>query len=198
MNCQRQTLIVITYAQDSFTRTVAGGWGNADTGGPYTAAGGAAALFVDSCQIISYRAPDAAAAGSAISARDVDIYVRLAVDKRPTGGIVWAYEVARHNGNNEYRPKILLRPDGTVAVHAGVVVSDAESPIGNPVTVPGLTYDAGTFIWVHAQVTGSSPTTIRVRAWADGQPEPTTWQYVGTDSTAALQTAGSVGLRGNR
>ena len=42
---------------------------------------------------------------------------------------------------------------------------------------------------------GTSPTTIRMRAWADGTAEPTTWQYTRTDSTASLQAAGSVGVR---
>jgi hypothetical protein len=44
-------------------------------------------------------------------------------------------------------------------------------------------------------VTGASPTTIRVKAWADGQPEPSSWQFAATNSTAAVQGAGSVGLR---
>ena len=175
-----------------------GSWGTADVGGDYTAAGGAAALNVTNGAGIIAPPRAGSTRGvtlDGVSARDVDFLVRVSVDKRPTGAIVWAYEVARHNGNNEYRPKILLKPDGTVAVHAGVVVSDSESPIGNAVTVPGLTYDAGTFIWLRAQVTGTNPTTIKVRAWAQGQPEPTTWQYTGTDNSAVLQTAGSVGLR---
>ena len=192
------TPTIITYAQDSFGRTVSGGWGDADVGGTYNAAGGAAAVNVaNGTGLIS--PPRAGATRGvtldSVAARDVDILVRLAVDKLPVGGTVWAYEVARHNGNNEYRPKILLKPDGTIAVHAGIVVSDAESPIGQPVTVPGLTYGAGTFIWLHAQITGTNPTTIKIRAWADGQPEPTTWQYTATDSTSVLQQAGSVGLR---
>ena len=190
--------VSITYAQDSFTRTISGGWGNADIGGAYSAAGGAAAVnVINGTGLIS--PPRAGATRGvtldSISATDVDITVRVALDKRPVGGTVWAYEVARHNGNNEYRPKILFNADGTVAVHAGIVVSDAESPIGQPVTVPGLTYNAGTFIWLHAQVVGTNPTTIRIRAWADGQPEPTSWQYVGSNSTPVLQQAGSVGLR---
>ncbi len=190
--------VAIIYVQDAFTRTVVGGWGSADIGGAYNAAGGAAAVNV--ANGAGTIAPPRAGATrgvtvDSVAARDVDIVVRVAVDKLPVGGNVWAYEVARHNGNNEYRPKILITPAGAVLVHAGTVVSDAEAPIGQPVTVPGLTVTPGSFVWVHAQVTGTSPTTVRVRAWADGQSEPTAWQYVGTDSTAVLQQAGSVGLR---
>ena len=48
---------------------------------------------------------------------------------------------------------------------------------------------------VHAQFNGVSPTTIKIRAWANGQSEPSTWQFSATDSAAALQGTGSVGLR---
>jgi hypothetical protein len=40
----------------------------------------------------------------------------------------------------------------------------------------------------------ANPTTIRSKVWAAAGPEPATWQLTGTDSTAALQAAGSVGL----
>jgi len=189
--------VAVTYARDSFSRTLVGGWGSADTGGPYSGTSGSAFNVANGAG--SMAPPRAGASRGAtldnVSARDVDIAVRVTVDKRPVGGIIWAYDVVRHNGNNEYVPKILFMPDGTVAVHAGLVISDSESPIGNAVTVPGLTYTPGSFIWLRAQVTGVNPTTIKVRAWADGQPEPTVWQYTGTDSSASVQTAGSVGLQ---
>ena len=50
-------------------------------------------------------------------------------------------------------------------------------------------------IRVRAQVSGTSPTTIRIRAWADGSPEPGTWAYTVTNSVAELQAPGGVGLR---
>jgi hypothetical protein len=45
-------------------------------------------------------------------------------------------------------------------------------------------------------VEGLSPTTLKIKAWADGLDEPTDWTIETTDSTAALQTSGTVGLRG--
>ena len=60
--------------------------------------------------------------------------------------------------------------------------------------MPGLTNTPGSFIRVRAQLTGTNPTTIRIRAWADGGTEPTTWQYTETNSAASLQAAGGVGL----
>ena len=47
---------------------------------------------------------------------------------------------------------------------------------------------------VRVQVFGTIPTTIRASTWAVGTVEPTDWQAVVTDPTAALQIPGSVGL----
>ena len=38
-------------------------------------------------------------------------------------------------------------------------------------------------------------TTIRAKAWTNGQTEPGSWQVSATDSASALQVAGSVGFR---
>ena len=130
-----------------------------------------------------------------VSAGDVDIKVRVSTDRLPTGGGYWVYLVARRAGNNEYRPKIHVLANGNVAVHAGRVINKSESSIAPEVAVAGLTATANNYIWIRAQLTGSGPTTIRVKAWADGQAEPATGQFSATENTAALQGAGSVGLR---
>ena len=58
-----------------------------------------------------------------------------------------------------------------------------------------MTHTANTFIRFRAQVTGTNPTTLRIRAWADAAVEPTTWNYTQTNSNASLQGTGSLGLR---
>ena len=105
--------------------------------------------------------------------------------------------MARRNGatNSEYRPRLLLNANGTISAHASVLVNGAESPLGAAVVIPGLTQSANGWIRFRAQVTGSGPTTIRVKAWADGQAEPAAWHYTATSSSAGLQAAGSLGLR---
>jgi hypothetical protein len=114
---------------------------------------------------------------------------------RPQGGSLFVYALVRRTGNNEYRPKLVLNPNGSVAVHAGLVQNGSESAMGSQVVVPGLVQSVGSFIWLRAQVTGANPTTVRVKAWADGTTEPATWAYSATNSVAAVQGAGSVGLR---
>lgn len=182
-------------AQDGFARTVSNGWGSADDGGPYTLLGNAANYSVSSgagkMQIAAGLTRAAILDGS--YGTNVDIIFRVATDKVAAVGTAYAYGVARRNTNNEYRPRLILKPDGTVAVSVSVVVSGKEAGLGQQ-TVAGLTQTAGSYIWVHAQVTGTSPTTIKIRAWADGTTEPAAWQLTVTDSSAALQGAGAVGL----
>jgi len=189
---------VPTYAEDAFVRSVSNGWGTADTGGSYTLQGNNGAFSVGD-GVGRMLMPNAGANRSAlldgVSEQDVDITFRVSIDKTATGNSFFVYGVARRNGNNAYRPKIILRSNGTVAVHSGVLISNSESSVAPAVTVPGLTQAAGSFIWVRAQVEGTSPTTIRVKAWADGDPEPATWHFSATNSAAAVQVAGGVGLR---
>ncbi len=59
--------------------------------------------------------------------------------------------------------------------------------------VAGLVYAPGDVLNVRFQVTGSGTTTLQARVWKDGTAEPTTW-ITATDSTAALQSAGAVGV----
>jgi CSLREA domain-containing protein len=188
----------VIHAADTFGRTSNNSWGSADTGGSYTLQGAASAFSVaDGAGVIvlpSGGANRAALLGD-VNVRDVDLLFRAATDKRPTGGQLYAYGVIRRNGNNAYRTILTMNANGSVSVQASTVINNGESGIGSAVTVPGLTHSANSFIWLRAEVTGASPTTIRLRAWADGQTEPSTWHYTATNTTAALQSEGNVGLR---
>ncbi len=185
-------------AADAFERAVSNGWGSADVGGSY-ALEGSANSFAVAAGRGAITLPNAnsnrAAFLNAVNEQDIDVRVRISTDKPASGGSLYAYLVVRRNGADSYRPKLIFNTNGSVAVHAGVVVNNAESSVAPSVVVPGLTHSAGSDIWIRAQISGISPTTIRVRAWADGQPEPSSWQFVATNSQAALQGAGSVGLR---
>ncbi len=187
-----------TVVSDAFARTVNGGWGSADTGGKYTVQGTAADYGVASgkgTMTVTSAGDTRYALLNTPTARDIDIVFRVAVDKVASGGNYIVYAVARRNSTNEYRPRIQFLSNGSVAVGASVVINNTETILGAWATVSGLTQSANGYIWVHAQVSGTSPTTIKVRAWADGTTEPGTWQYTATDSTAAVQAAGSLGLR---
>ena len=101
------------------------------------------------------------------SATDVDFSFRVRSDKAAVGGNQYIYGVVRRNGANEYRVKLRFAPNGAVFVGASTVINNVETNIGSEVQVPGLTHTANAIIRFRAQVTGTSPTTLRVRAWAD-------------------------------
>jgi hypothetical protein len=189
--------IVGPLASDSFNRVLDNGWGSAATGGRYTLDGASVDFTVDGAGNLRLPAANAnrAAMLGSVSVRDVDIRFRVSTNKVPAGGSVYAYGVVRRVGDSAYRPKLILNRDGSVAVHAGVVVNNAERSVAPLVVVPGLRHTAGGHIWLRARITGANPTTIRVKAWAAGQAEPTGWQFTATSSTAAVQQAGGVGLR---
>jgi len=190
--------VVGQYVVDTFGRNASNSWGSTNPGGAYTL-NGTAADFNVANGAGTMNVPTAGAMRSALlnsaTAQDVNLLVRVSVDKTPAGGAYFVYTVVRRNGTSEYRPKIRFRPDGLIAVQASRVVNNTETALGNEVLVSGLAPAPGTFVWLRAQVTGTNPTTISVKAWADGQAEPGGWQFTATDSAAELQTAGSTGLR---
>ncbi len=190
---------LVVYVDDTFTRTAANGWGSATpTGGAYTLSGTAANFAVNG-GVGSITMPTAGATRGALlntpSATDVDVSFRVRTDKLAVGGAQFIYGVVRRNGTNEYRVKLRLAVNGNVYVSASQVINNVESAIGSEVQVAGMTHTANTFIRFRAQVTGTNPTTLRIRAWADAAVEPTTWNYTQTNSNASLQGTGSLGLR---
>ena len=95
-------------------------------------------------------------------------------------------------GGSEYRGKLLLGSTGAVTAYVTRVDAGAETSLGSA-AVTGLTYAPGTVVKVRLQATGTSPTTVRIKVWT-GATEPRAWLLSRTDSTAGLQTAGSVGF----
>ena len=63
-----------------------------------------------------------------------------------------------------------------------------------PLTIPGGTYAPGSVLHLRLQATGSAPTTLFGKAWFGAATEPTGWQVQATDSAAALQGTGAIGL----
>lgn len=186
-----------TIAADSFGRTLSGSWGSAVTGGPWSLEGGVTPYSVDGTtgrMVLGTAGANRAATLASTVALDVELGFEVALDRAPTGSSVWAYGEARRVGTTSYRLKVRLAPDGGVHLQASRVVAGTESPLGSEVTVVGLSHLAGA-VKVRGQVTGTAPTTLRLRAWRIGAGEPGGWPLTATDSTAALQSSGAIGLR---
>jgi PKD repeat protein len=171
--------------------------GLADVGGQYTSDGPSSSFNVGGGRgniVLSSTGNTRGVRLDGVHVRDVDMRVRVTTDKVATGnGQLYAYLVTRANGASAYRPKIIIFPNGSVNVHSGVMVNGNESSMGTSVTVPGLTYTAGRWIWIRAQVTGVNPTTVRVKRgrWL---ARAANWQFTATNSAPALQVAGGVGM----
>ena len=182
-----------TLAADAFNRTVVDGWGSADTGGAWaltTAAGNFAVTGgAGTMRMAAGSGPSAYLSG--VSARDSETLVSFGYDKPASGGGIFTSFVARRIGTSDYRVKLQLTATGT-SLTLTRTVNGAETSLGAQ-AVPGLVYAPGQVWNVRFRVTGSGTTTLQARAWREGTTEPTTWTTA-TDSTAALQSAGAVGL----
>ena len=158
------------YASDQFSRTVSNGWGTANYGGSYTPLGtfadfsvasGTGRLNLGSAGVLR------SASLTGVSVRDFDISFRVTTNKSPAGGTQYLYGIVRRISDvTSYRVKLRIPPGGAVFMQASSVVNDVETNLGSEVQVPGLTLVPNSFIWLRAQLTGASPTTIRIRAWS--------------------------------
>lgn len=185
-----------TVAADAFARTVASGFGTADTGGAWTVAGsggtasvngGSGQLTVGAGKTLTLRLP-------AVNNRDNDVVHTVGLDQVPTGGGATLSTTVRSTAAGDYRARVKILATGEVQVSLTRVNGTTETSLTTALVVPGLTYAPGQRLQVRAQATGASPTTVQMKVWPAGSPEPAAWQRTATDSTAGLQEAGAVGL----
>ena len=182
--------------KDTFSRTTSGGWGSADTGGPWTVLGGNGNFAVGGgVGTIKMAAPGAGPSTTiaAPTAADVDITLDTSIDKAPTGGGVFLQLGARKVGNSEYRETVKLLSDGRVQLQL-VKIANGTSTTLKAATVAGLTYAAGDVLTVRFQVAGDSSVALNAKVWKAGATEPAAWTMTAADSSSPLSTTGSISL----
>jgi len=130
-----------------------------------------------------------------VSSQNTDLSADVSLDKLPDVGSVYVGLTGRGTSNDSYRGSAVIATNGGVRVNVSKVVGGVETAISTSVTVPAVTYTSGATLHVRVQVTGTGTTTLKIRAWS-GATEPSTWQVTSTDTTASLQNAGGVGIRG--
>ena len=180
---------------DDFTRTTANGFGSAQIGGAWTVQSTASNYAVNgSLGLIT--TPSAGSSRSAtlasVSARDAEARVDLLFDKNPTSNGSYASVVLRKVGSTEYRLRIRVAATATYR-EIMRVVNGTETVLQSQ-TVSGVRYTAGTPVHLRFRAVGSGTTTLQGRVWFGDEAEPSTWQIQTTDSTAALQAPGGVGV----
>ena len=184
------------FATDAFGRSVTGGWGTADKGGAWTRSGSATSHLVEA-GVGKLRMTSAGSGPgevlNGVSSNDTEVRVEVAADKPGSGGGTYLTVEPRIVGSNRYYADVRLESGGAVSVTLGRLAG-SETALQSR-TVSGLSYTAGTVLQVRVQATGTSPTTLRAKVWRAGTAEPTAWTASVTDSTAGLQSAGSIALR---
>jgi PKD repeat protein len=180
-------------ARDAFSRTLAAGWGAAELGGNWTISS-STSMSVDGAngRIVSSAATGRTAFLRSVTTVNSDLLVTLSSDKIPLGGSgMYVYAYARQvAGGSDYRGVLHFVPDGRV----GLRIDRGSSVIGPEMMVPGLRYTANMKLKLRVQAVGSSPSTVRVRAWPDGTAEPATWMVTTTDNATGVQSPGWAGL----
>ena len=185
------------FASDTFTRTVTGGFGTADLGGAWTVAGGATNFSVNGAagRVSTPAGGSRTAALDAVRQTAVEVRTSLSFDKPQTGGGTYVSVIGRRvNASNDYRLKLRAQSTGAVTAQLVRTVSGAETVVQTVATVPGLNWTQGDVLRVRLRVSGTGPTSLSARVWEQGTTEPSTWQLQATDTTAALQSAGGVGV----
>lgn len=190
---------------DAFSRTTTDGWGDADIGGPW--------------RIDLQHQPDFRVNGSEGSIVKWDNGPRNAVvsegygmeveglaafridvapDHRSRFYTVQVY--ARRGGpngadNSYYRYRVRAFGNGKMDARLEMSVAGTRTWLGTgrPISstwVPGERY------WIRWECSGTSPsTTVRMRVWRDGDPEPTGWDAEVTADEPALDIEGTTGFR---
>jgi PKD repeat protein len=178
-------------AQDSFTRTVSGGLGSAEIGGAWTTSGTASnfAVVGGAAAVTSPAGSNRFAYLDGVSSSGTELRATVSFT-RPTNSSIYVGLIGRRVGTATYGARVVVDASGAVKLQ----LQRSTDTVLLGAIVPGLTYVSGDRLQFRLQVTGTSPTTIRARVWKVGTTEPAAWQVTATDSTAALQSAGGIGI----
>jgi large repetitive protein len=189
----KSVTVTSALAQDAFNRATTNGWGNADTGGAWTLSGGATSFSTVTGwgqQTVSAGTTKTATLPS-VTSTSSDLTVTLSGDSAASGGGLYYSGIGRLVGSTDYEARVWVKAGG--AVQLQLLQGSTTLAAAN---ITGLTVvNATDQLKLRVQVFGTSPTTIRAKVWSGTGTEPTAWMLSTTDSTAALQVAGTVGLR---
>ena len=192
------TPITGTAASDSFQRSLASGWGNADTGGWWSVVGspwnwsvasGAGSVNVSASSMER-------AYLSTFTTQDVDLVEKVVLPRCSGGGTNCdAFVLGRYApaySPTYYRVGV-VQGAGKSDIFLRAQRNDGTG-LGSDIDT-GLPAANGAVVWLHVQFQGTNPTTIRARAWLDGTSEPSTWPLTTTDGNGAEQITGMVGVQ---
>lgn len=180
-------------ASDAFNRTVAGGWGSAEAGGDWSLATAASNFDVANGVGRARLAPSSGPLAylNGVSGRDVDLVTSFRYDKPATGGGTYLSLVGRRIGTSDYRVKLQTRGTNT-SLYLVRTIAGAETVLAST-ALAGVVVSPTDQLNLRLQLEGTGTTTVRGKFWR-GATEPAAYTLTASDSTAALQNPGAVGL----
>ncbi|WP_210506476.1 PKD domain-containing protein [Naasia sp. SYSU D00057] len=176
-------------AADTFGRTATNSLGTAETGGAWTVSGTASNYSVNggTGKFSTAAGAERIAYLNSVSSNSTDLRVSAAFNRQTTG-TVYLGVYGRRVGTEFYRARVVVSASGAATLQLQRGTTTLRS-----ITIPNVSFATGDTLQLRLQVTGTNPTTIQAKVW-EGATEPTAWTLTTTDTTAALQTAGSIGL----
>ncbi len=182
------------YVDDTFTRNVTNGWGAPDAAHAWQLNSSVTSFSVDGA-VGKVTVPVGSGRGgtvTGVSATDMRVSTELSMAQSGTGSGTYVSLMARANGSTSYRAKLRYL-NGALTLTVGRMVNGVETTLASA-NVAGVTATPGLPLRYKLETEGSSPTTLRAKVWPSAAAEPSAWTVTGTDSTAALQAAGTAGL----
>lgn len=191
-----------TGLSDTFTRTVASGWGTADTGQAYTVQGTAADFAVNGTMGIITPGAISSSRIAVVDMRAVDFNVthQWKINALPASGIVAIGAVGRYtNSSNYYRGSVQISTAGAVLAvvdrNVGGTVTTVASASVSGLTIAGNTLYgfrfAGRYDWA------TQTMILYVKVWPTTAAEPYGWSLVTSELvTLAPPAASNVGAYG--
>ena len=179
---------------DSFERSVNGGWGKANTGGEWKTTWSAAAFSVDGTSgRIAMAGPRSSASiiSDQIKSTSTDAVVDFSLDAVPSGNGAFISYAARTTKAGQYQATVRIGSAGNPVVTVSRVVKGRETALGTYVLPQP--YTAGQPLHLRMVVDGAESTNIQTKFWA-GDAEPAEWGVEVVDNDKTLNEAGTVGL----
>jgi CSLREA domain-containing protein len=174
-----------TVASDAFERSVAAGWGTADTGGDWSVTA-TDRTKVESGNGVIYGFTagnkDDQAWLPTLTRANTETLVQINLGPSPTGGNVQPRVMARAQSDprNGYAARLVFSPSGAITWGLSRFVNAGGT---NTVTLGGGTLlssgGANTSWWIRLRVNGTS---IQAKFWRVGTSEPSGWTVSTTDS----------------
>jgi hypothetical protein len=186
---------------DTFTRTVANGWGSADTGQAYTIvpSSGLAANFSVTTSPFGHGRiqpsviSDEQYALISMLGANRDMVSDVFISATPASGTLNMGLTGRYvDVNNEYHTEIQVAVGGAITLRIMKRVGGVATQLSSVAT--GITLIADTKYTLRFQVIG---TELKSKLWTSGTPEPGTWTSEVSDATLTTGDFAGVFVRNN-